>query len=482
MDTKLSISKNIITTEHITRHWLGRISLRYASVWMSLLMIFSDLASLYLAGLAAYHLRVSMGGIPDPQLYLPFLGLPLIFVIVYAWRSLYRTVGLGAVDEMRRLLVTNTLLFVVLSSLPFLVKSPPVFSRLMFAFAWLLTSVTLPFMRMGLRYLLVSLNLWGAPAIVIFSKELSLSRHEMETTWANQMVRGLKPLLFLQQDATLPYQTIQRMITAYRIKFALVFYQNVNEIETLRKKYKNDFERIIFVQFGSDGLNFSGLGVSDLDGVLGLEFHQRLLSTCAQFQKRILDFVLATILLVLFSPLFLILMAAIVLDSPGCAFFTQPRIGKDGKTFGMIKFRSMRKDAEAYLQKYLAANTAARVEWDTYQKISNDPRITRVGRFLRKTSLDELPQLLNVLVGEMSLVGPRPFTVDQETPYGEAYEYYICVQPGMTGLWQVSGRNHTTFARRAELDVRYVKSWSIWLDLHILIRTIRVVLTRNGAG
>jgi len=214
--------------------------MRYASVWMSFLIILADLASLYLAGLAAFHLRISMGGILQPGLYLPFLGLPLIFVMVFAWRGLYRNVGLGAVDEMRRLLVTNTLLFVILSGLPFLVKSPPVFSRLMFAFAWLLTSVALPFIRMGLRYLMVSLNLWGAPAIVIFSKEISLYRHEMQSAWKNQMVRGLKPLLFLQQDATIPHQAIQRMIAAYRIKFALVFYQNLNEIEALRKKYKNN--------------------------------------------------------------------------------------------------------------------------------------------------------------------------------------------------------------------------------------------------
>lgn len=482
MSTELPYSKTISTTNYTTNNWIQRFILRYASYWMSLILGLTDLASLYLAGLAAFYFRVSMGVTLNPQLYQPFLVLPIVFVFVFAWRGLYRTVGLGAVDEMRRLLVANALIFVILSSLPFLVKSPPVFSRLMFFFAWFLTILLLPFMRMGVRHLLTRGKLWGAPAVVVFSDKISLSQLEMQTIWQNQFVRGLKPLLFFQQSATSRNFPIHQIQSDYRIKFCVIFYQDLNEVESLRKKYKSNFERIIFLRYGSDGLDFSGLHLSDLDGVLGLEFHQRLLSQRSKFQKRVLDCLLSTLILILSSPLYLLLIVAIVLDSRGSAFYTQQRMGKGCKSFGMIKFRTMRKGAEAYLQKYLASNPAAKKEWDTYQKLSNDPRITRVGMFLRKTSLDELPQLFNVIQGQMSLVGPRPFTSDQEECYGEAYEYYTSVLPGITGLWQVSGRNKTTFAQRAELDVRYVKSWSIWLDIHILIRTIWVVITRNGAG
>ena len=133
------------------------------------------------------------------------------------------------------------------------------------------------------------------------------------------------------------------------------------------------------------------------------------------------------------------------------------------------------------LAQYLKNNPDVNSEWDMYQKLHKDPRITRVGEFLRKTSLDELPQLFNVFLGQMSLVGPRPFMTEQVEAYGDAFNFYIRVLPGMTGLWQISGRNKTTFTRRTELDIRYVKTWSVWLDFYILLRTVWVVFTRDGA-
>ncbi len=122
-----------------------------------------------------------------------------------------------------------------------------------------------------------------------------------------------------------------------------------------------------------------------------------------------------------------------------------------------------------------------RDEWNCYQKLHQDPRITRVGAWLRRFSIDELPQLWNVLMGEMSLVGPRPIMLDQEVPYGEIIKHYVRVLPGITGMWQISGRNRTTFSQRAEFDMRYVMNWSIWLDIYILIRTVWVVISRDGA-
>jgi lipopolysaccharide/colanic/teichoic acid biosynthesis glycosyltransferase len=129
----------------------------------------------------------------------------------------------------------------------------------------------------------------------------------------------------------------------------------------------------------------------------------------------------------------------------------------------------------------LARDPAIRKEWDEYQKLRNDPRITRVGKFLRMFSLDELPQLWNVLTGEMSLVGPRPIMLNQREMYGETFEDYVQVAPGITGLWQISGRNQTTFDRRAELDEEYIQRWSLWLDVYILIKTVKIVFSRDGA-
>jgi lipopolysaccharide/colanic/teichoic acid biosynthesis glycosyltransferase len=141
----------------------------------------------------------------------------------------------------------------------------------------------------------------------------------------------------------------------------------------------------------------------------------------------------------------------------------------------------MCQDADAVLHTYLMQNPARQHEWDQYQKLQNDPRITRIGYLLRRLSLDELPQLWNVLIGEMSMVGPRPIMLNQRDLYGENYQYYIRVVPGISGLWQISGRNHTTFADRTKFDMEYVSNWSIWEDIHIIIRTAWILLRRDGA-
>ena len=189
----------------------------------------------------------------------------------------------------------------------------------------------------------------------------------------------------------------------------------------------------------------------------------------------------AALILLLISPI-MALVAWLIWKRDGAPiFFGHYRVGRDGELFRCLKFRSMYRDADRMLKEVLASDPQARAEWDRDQKLGNDPRITPVGHFLRKTSLDELPQLFNVLRGEMSLVGPRPITTGELTRYGAARWHYLSVQPGMTGLWQVSGRNNTTYDERVALDRRYVEARSFRLDLSILFRTIKVVVARDGA-
>jgi Undecaprenyl-phosphate galactose phosphotransferase WbaP len=197
--------------------------------------------------------------------------------------------------------------------------------------------------------------------------------------------------------------------------------------------------------------------------------------------KRFIDIVLSAFGLIFLLPFFGLMALMIALDSPGSVFYRQPRLGRNGETFDVIKFRTMYQNADQILEEKLRLNPGLRNEWDYYQKLKKDPRVTRVGRVLRRFSLDELPQLWNVLKGEMSLVGPRPITTDQRELYGKSYKEYVRVSPGMTGLWQISGRNHTTFARRAELDSEYVQCWSIGLDFYILFKTIEIVFWQQGA-
>ena len=214
---------------------------------------------------------------------------------------------------------------------------------------------------------------------------------------------------------------------------------------------------------------------------VGLELSQRLFQHSAKLLKRTLDFAASSVLLLLLSPVFATIAIAIKLTSHGPIFFGHRRFGRGNRPFQALKFRTMVADAPKVLASYLEAHPEEWLEWQRDQKLRNDPRITKVGKWLRRYSLDELPQLLNVFVGQMSLVGPRPIMEGEILKYGRSYGLYTRVLPGITGLWQVSGRNNTTYEERIGFDEYYVCNWSIWLDLYILIRTVRVVLTAEGA-
>ncbi|WP_168792826.1 sugar transferase [Paraburkholderia aromaticivorans] len=196
--------------------------------------------------------------------------------------------------------------------------------------------------------------------------------------------------------------------------------------------------------------------------------------------KRVLDIFGASALLLVLLPIFLVI-GCVVLSDGGSAFFGHPRVGRGGRSFRCFKFRSMVPKADVVLAELLATDASAREEWNRDFKLKKDVRITSVGRFLRKTSLDELPQLWNVLSGDMSLVGPRPIVNKELERYGADAHYYLSVRPGVTGLWQVSGRNNVDYATRVALDVSYVKRRSTLLDISILLRTFKVVFDGSGA-
>ena len=233
--------------------------------------------------------------------------------------------------------------------------------------------------------------------------------------------------------------------------------------------------------------------VSELDGSAGLwdrasacldwpggyrPFYQT--SLLRRF-KRTIDIGLTVVGGLMLLPWILLIAVLVRFYSTGPALYCQERIGRDGRKFKAWKFRTMISNADGVLEEYLAAHPQLREEWERDHKLQDDPRVTRIGRLLRKTSLDELPQLWNVLRGEMSLVGPRPIVDAEVVKYGDSFEHFCSVSPGLTGLWQVSGRNNTTYAERVELDSYYARNWSPWLDLYILVLTVKVVLFREGA-
>jgi exopolysaccharide production protein ExoY len=197
--------------------------------------------------------------------------------------------------------------------------------------------------------------------------------------------------------------------------------------------------------------------------------------------KRIFDLVAVAIGITLFSPLLLILCVLVRTDGGGPVIFRHRRIGFGGREFACLKFRTMAVDAERRLEQHLASDPIAAREWMETHKLQNDPRVTKLGKVLRRSSLDELPQLFNVLKGEMSLIGPRPIVVEEIPKYDDHFNVYVRGRPGLTGLWQVKGRNDTTYAQRVAFDVDYLRNWSLFRDLAIVVMTGKRVFDGRGA-
>lgn len=217
-----------------------------------------------------------------------------------------------------------------------------------------------------------------------------------------------------------------------------------------------------------------------------VEFDRKMTETKRKFRiyfffKRLFDIVASLILLIILSPLFLVISIMIKRQDKGTAFLVQERIGKNGKAFKLYKFRSMVMHAEDVLEKMMAEDENIRREYLTNKKLDNDPRITKIGKFIRKTSIDELPQLINVLKGDMSLVGPRPYLFREIPDMGEAYYHIVTCKPGITGYWQVNGRSDTTFEERCAMEKYYSKHISLMMDVKILFKTVKVVLFGKGA-
>jgi undecaprenyl-phosphate galactose phosphotransferase len=216
--------------------------------------------------------------------------------------------------------------------------------------------------------------------------------------------------------------------------------------------------------------------------ILSLRIHNNLARPWPQLVKRAFDVVAATGLLLFLAPLLALVALRIRLADGGGVIFAHTRVGRHGRLFPCFKFRTMVANSAEVLAELLARDPVARAEWAKDRKLRHDPRITALGRFLRRTSLDELPQLFNVLRGEMSLVGPRPVVPDELELYGEARIYYLQVRPGLTGLWQISGRNDIDYERRVSLDAWYVRNWTLWYDILILFRTLAVVPSKSSGA
>lgn len=365
-------------------------------------------------------------------------------------------------------------------------------SRLFIGFSWILSFLFLLIGRWLLERVLIKLGLFFVPVIIIGAgktAELLLRSFErnpimrieivgfVDDNPVSSKIANSYPILggFSDIDRIIAETGVQHVIVCAPGLESKKLIALVNDLEI---KVKN----VSFIPelIGMPAANVQAQGLME-ENTLIIRVKNNLSRPYYRFVKRVFDLVVTLMSLVLLLPIGFIISILIYIDNPGPVLFAHRRVGKGGKEFPCYKFRSMIVGAEEALKTYLAEHPEAREEWERDFKLKDDPRITRLGHFLRKTSLDELPQILNVLKGEMSLVGPRPIVRKEVEKYGEYIEDFYLVPPGITGVWQVSGRSDTTYEERVQMDSWYVHNWSVWIDIVYLVRTVGAVLKRKGA-
>ena len=468
---------------------------RFRSTCTALLL--SDICALFTAFILACTLREATGGNLSFFQYLGLLPGLLLFPLLYTVLGLYPGIMVPPSEELKRLSLGSTLGFLFLSMIMFLGQQGIIYSRSVILLAWMFAMLAVPFFRYATRRRCAARSWWGYP-VVLFAPRSAIGPAEKE--FASHREQGLyiaesvvldreewlpgrEPGVSFSHEAKQELEDAMKGLSAkYPKAFAFVLGKGMsNEIRQETVILTGLYFRQVLVHLDTPWIEQATLRVADVPGGQVLTMRQNLLDPTRMRMKRILDLTLCFLgsaVLLLVIPLIAL---CIRLDSRGPVFFTHKRLGQNGKFIRVVKFRTMVVNAQEVLEQVLAENPDMREEWARDQKLARDPRLTRVGIFLRHTSLDELPQVFNVLKGEMSLVGPRPIVENEIAKYGGAYALYTRVKPGITGLWQVSGRNDVDYARRVQLDEHYVYNWSVWLDIYIIIRTVPALLTGRGA-
>lgn len=416
-----------------------------------------------------------------------WLGLVVVAWVIGSWfMRLLPGWGLGAAEELKRQVLLLIGIFSMTTAAIFLSKASSEASRLTLGIGFFLAVLLLPLTRLQIKRLLIFFGLWGVPTVVYGDRDtlstvLEALRAEpglgyipvgvfTNDTLDDNHMEGLPvlgPLTGLTRIAPIAMialPSLSRHDLIEMLDGPLTIYRHNVLIPDLYEAPS------LWVQ------------PRDLQGLLGLEITSNLLDPFSRILKRSFELSLVLLASPLWIPLCLLIGCAIRFTERKSALFFQERIGQSGRTFKTIKFRTMHPEAEDLLDQKLKEDPDLKKEWQEGFKLREDPRITSIGRFLRRTSLDELPQLINVLMGQISLVGPRPLPTYHY--YGLSERVRILrdrVRPGITGLWQVSGRSQTGIEGMERWDTYYVRNWSIWLDLVILFRTWRAVLKREGA-
>ena len=435
--------------------------------------------SLVTGNLFLYQINNISFSITNGWLILP------VWILFSIFSGLLPCWGTGLVDELKKIQKTLFFMFSYILVISFLSKIELATSRIVFIITYIISSIFIPIGRLYIRKYHAKKGLWGVPVAIYGSKTDTLSFVKL-----------------LKEDLKLGYKTNSifldsrelNLIDDIPVRGSLSEVDEISPIAIIlqgslsNREYLeiidgpvSSYHRVVIIP---EIISLGSLWVTPIDfqGTLGLEITKNLLNPISKFMKLFIDYFFIILLAPIWITLILILYLLIWLEDFNNPFFFQERIGHNGKIFKTIKFRTMVPNAELVLENALASNESLRNEWNSYYKLKKDPRITKIGKFLRVSSLDEIPQLINVFLGNMSVVGPRPL------PY---YHYnklpsYVQnlrkqVKPGITGLWQVSGRSESGTSGMKKWDPYYVRNWSIWLDIVIIFRTIKTVFSGKGA-
>lgn len=452
-------------------------------------LVLADLALLTLSIIAAREVVLFLKIGTGINITSSFLAIATGFLLVAIELGIYPGIRLSPVEEFRRLAVSITAMYamwIVGVALLRGLTNQPVFLLIAYVFSL----ITLPICRGTTRRILAKCSWWGFPTLVCGDDAVAVKVYH----WLMENQRlGLRPVgVIADADAVNAAADESwyagswadaREVARQRGVYWAVVVPPEGTTATIASTVTEYLSTIPHIHILSEltGLPDHWSRHQQIDGLTGIHLQQNLLLPLPRMSKRILDIVLTLIGGVLLLPLLFYIAVMVKASSRGPVLYANDRIGRDGRRFRMWKFRSMFTNGDAVLENYLEAYPEIREEYEATQKLKWDPRITRIGRFIRKTSLDELPQLWNVFKGDMSLVGPRPILLEEEAKYGDYYWLYTMVSPGITGLWQVSGRSNTSYEERLQLVAYYVRNWSLWLDIYLLLKTVRIVFFGRGA-
>jgi len=394
--------------------------------------------------------------------HLSFYPLYIILIILFTYEGIY-TYRYDFWHESRLILKGIIFSAIIVFAYLAMTKSIQDYSRLIIGFSFLFMAILLPLSKNMSKKMLHKLGLWQKKA-KIYGNDPFLTNE----IYGNPYLGYIKPesdeepstIFVNSKESDLP--TLKKIISS--------------EIKTK--------EEVIFIPL-MDDYDLTHSHIYDLSNTRTnlIIFQNRLKSRYRVVFKNVSDFTLSLVIFPFLVPIMLMIAYKIKKSNPDeKIFFKQKRLGKDGKPFTCYKFQTMYENGDELLNSYLKEHPEEIDYYDTYHKYKNDPRITKAGHFLRRTSLDELPQIFNVFRGDMSFIGPRPYMLNEKEKIGEEVETILSVKPGITGLWQVSGRSDVDFHSRVALDVWYIRNWNLWMDLVILIKTIKTVLFKDGAS